>query len=64
MAISIKAKKAMIQRSTFPKPLTNLCQTLAILSGLVHTHVTEELVAQELMTQLVTKAFGIDKINF
>ena len=33
-------------------------------SGFAHTKITEDLVAEALMTQAITKAPGPDKINF
>ncbi len=60
----MKAKEALVQRSAFPKPPTNLIEPPVTSFGLAHTKITEESVAQALMTQLATKAPGPDKINF
>ena len=63
-AVSIKAKEALVRRSVFPKPPPSLLDSLVISSGLAHTKVTEQIVAQALTTQAATKAPGLDKINF
>ncbi len=64
MAVSMKAKEALVRRSAFPKPPPNLFEPLVIPFGLAHTKITEEIVAQALTTQVATKAPDSDKINF
>ena len=64
VAVSMKAKEALVRQSVFPKPPTSLVQTPVISSGLAHTKITEAIVAQALVTQARTKAPGPDKINF
>ncbi len=63
-AVSIKAEEALVRRSAFPKPPPNPVKPLVSSCRLLHTKVTEEVVAQALMTQAVIKAPGPDKINF
>ena len=63
-AVSMKVKEAFVRRSTFPKPPPNFIESPVISCGMVHTKITEERVAQALMTQSVTKASGSNKINF
>ncbi len=60
----MKAKEALVRRLAFPKPSPNPVKPLVSLNGLFHTKVTEEVVAQALMTQEATKAPDPDKINF
>ena len=60
----MKAKEAMVRRSAFPKPPTHLIKPPVLSFGLAHANITEEMVAQALMTQAATKAPGPDKINF
>ena len=60
----MKAKEALVRKSAFPKPLINLFEPPVIPSGLAHTKITEEVVAQALMTQAINKAPEPDKINF
>lgn len=64
MTVSIKAKDVLVQKSAFPKLLTSLILTPIIFLRLAHTKITEEMIAQVLMTQVAIKAFGPDKINF
>lgn len=63
-AVFIKAKEALVRKSAFPKPLPNPIEPLVTPNGSFHTRITEEVVAQALMTQAATKASGPDKINF
>ena len=63
-AVSMKAKEVLVQKSAFPKPPTNLIELPVISLGLAHTKITEEVVAQALVTQAATKAPGPNKINF
>ena len=63
-AVSMKAKEALVRKSAFPKPPTNLLELPVTSFGLAHTKITKEVVAQALMTQAATKAPGPDKINF
>ena len=60
----MKAKEAMIQRSAFLKPPTYFIKPPVLFFGSAHANITEEIVPQRLMTQVVTKALGLDKINF
>lgn len=60
----MKAKEAMVWRSTFPKPPINLNQTPAIPSRLADTSIIKEMVTQALIIQLATKAPGLNKISF
>ena len=63
-AVSMKAKEALVRRSAFPKPPPNPIEPPISPYGLLHTKISEEVVAQALMTQAATKAPGPDKINF
>ena len=63
-AVSMKAKEALVRRSAFPKPPPNSIEPPLMSCGMAHTRITEERVAQALMTQAATKAPGPDKINF
>ncbi len=60
----MRAKKALVWRSAFSKPPTNLFEPPVISFGSAHTKINEEVVGQALMTQAATKAPGPDKINF
>ena len=64
MAVSIKAKKALVRRLAFPKLPSNLIEALVTLFGLAYTKITEEVVTQAIMTQATTKAPNVNKINF
>ena len=64
MAVSMRAKEALIWISAFPKPLANLVEPLVTSFGSAHTKINEEVVGQALMTQAATKASGPDMINF
>ena len=64
MALSMKAKKALIQKLAFSKPFTNLIKSPVPFFGLAYTKITEKVVAQALITQAAIKAPGLDKINF
>lgn len=44
-AVSIKVKKALVQRSIFPKPPTIIFKPLLIPFGLAHIKITKEMVA-------------------
>ena len=63
-AVSIKAKEALVRKSAFLKPPTNLVELPVISLGLAYTKIIEEVVAQALVTQAATKALGPNKINF
>ena len=63
-AVSMKAKEALVRKSAFPKPPINLVELPVISLGLAHTKITEEVVAQALVTQAATKTPGPNKINF
>lgn len=60
----MKAKEALIRKSVFPKPLTNLFQSLAVFSGLAYIKITKEIIAQVLTSPAPTKGPGQNKINF
>ena len=64
IAVSMKAKEALVRKSAFPRPPPNFLETPAIPLGLAHTKITEKTVGQALLTQAATKAPGPDKINF
>ena len=64
IAITIKAKQALVCKSAFPKPPIGLAEPPVISLGMAHIKVTEETVSQALMTQAAIKALGPDKINF
>ena len=59
IAVPMKAKEALVRKSAFPKPSAN-CEV----PPNIGTALTEEIVAQALMTQVAAKAPGPDKINF
>ena len=59
----MRAKEALVWRSVFPKPPTNLIEPPVISFESAHTKINEEVVGQVLMTQAATKAPGPDKIN-
>lgn len=60
----MKAKEALVRKSAFPKPPTNLAEPPVLCSGIAPLKVTEKAVSQALMTQAAMKAPGPDKINF
>lgn len=60
----MKAKEAMVRKSAFPKPLTNLGKPPVTSSRLAHVQVTRKVISKALMTQAATKASGPNKINF
>ena len=60
----MKAKKTLIWKFAFLKPLINLIESPVTLFGLVYTKIIEEVVASALMTQVAAKASGQNKINF
>lgn len=62
--IFIKVKKTLIWKSVFLKLLTNFIIPLVTFFKLSHIKITKEIIAQKLMIQVVTKAFGLNKINF
>ena len=64
IAVSMKAKEALVRKSALLRPPPNFLETPAISLGLAHTKITEETVGQALLTQAATKAPGPDKINF
>lgn len=63
-AVSMKAKKALVRRSAFPKLQPNSIEPLVSSYGLLYIKVIEEVVAQALMIQVATKASGPNTINF
>ncbi len=62
-AVFMKAKEALVRRSAFSKPPPNLVEPPVTPCGLAHANITEETVAQALMTQAATKAPTPDKIK-
>lgn len=64
MAVSMKVKEALIQRLAFPKLLTHIVELLVISFRVVYIKINKQVVVQVLMTQVVTKASNINKINF
>lgn len=55
MAVFIKAKKALIKKSAFIKPPSNLLKLLVTSSGLAYITITQEIIAQVLTFQAETK---------
>ena len=64
LAVSMKAKEALIRKSAFPKPLPNFLETSTIPLGLAYTKITKDTMGQTLLTQAATKGPRLDKINF
>ena len=64
IAVSMKAKEALVRRSAFPKPPPNLLEPPVTPRASAHTKITEETVARALTTQAATKAPGPARINF
>ena len=64
IAVTMKAKEALVRKSAFAKPLIGLAEPPVISPGMAHIKVTEEAVSQGLMTQAAMKAPGPNKINF
>ena len=64
MAVSMKVKETLVQKSAFPKPPINLFKSPVIPSGLAHTKIIKKVITQALITQAVNQAFGPDKIYF
>ena len=50
-AISMRAKEALVRRSAFPKPLTNLVEFSVTPFGSAHTRINEEVVGQALIVE-------------
>lgn len=63
-AVFMKDKETLIRKLAFPKPAPSLFELPITFSGLAYTKITEEIVAQVLIIQVATKAFGSDKVNF
>ncbi len=63
-AVSLKAKEVLVRRSAFLKPPTNLVVPSVTSFGSAYIKIIKEGVAQALVTQAITKAPGLDKINF
>ena len=61
-AVFIKAKEALVRRSAFLKLLLSLVQPPVMSSGFAHTKIIEDLVAEILIIQVITKVLGLDKI--
>lgn len=64
VATSIKAKKAFICRSIFPKPPISLRLEPLVLPGIAYIGVTKVKIAHVLISQSAIKAPWPDKINF
>ena len=64
IAITMKDKKVMVQRTAFPPPPKSLLREPRISNGIAHTTITKELVYNALIAQSTQKAPGPDKINF
>ena len=63
-ATSMKAKEALVCKTTFPSPPISPAKNLDIAPGRAHISVTKEQVHYSLMAQSAIKAPGPDKINF
>ena len=63
-AVSMRAKEALVQRSAFSKPPTNLIKPPVTSFRSAYMKINEEVVDQALLTQAATKTSGPDKINF
>lgn len=61
--VLIKAKKALVQRLIFLKPLINLIKPLVTLFGFANTKITEKIVTHAVMTQVAAKIPGLNRIN-
>ena len=55
----MKAKKTLVRRSIFCKPLPNLLELLVMSLRLAYTKITDKTVIQ-----IATNTFGIDRINY
>lgn len=64
IAISMKDKKVMVQRTAFPPPPQSTLREPRISAGTAHTIITKELVQKALIAQSTQKATGPDKIKF
>lgn len=64
IAVSMKAKEALVHKSAFPKLSINLAEPIDLFSGVAHKKVMEKVVSQALMTQAIMKTSRSDKINF
>lgn len=64
IAISMKDKEHMVQRTTFPPPPRSTLKEPKISAGIAHTIITKELVRKTLLAQSTQKIPGPDKINF
>ena len=62
--VSMKTKEALVRRLVFPKLSSSLVEPPVMSTEFAHTKITEDLVAEALMTQATTKVPGSDKINF
>lgn len=58
------AKEALVRKSAFPSPPTSLHSEPNVMSGVAHRMVTKDVIHKALMTQSISKAPGLDKINF
>lgn len=64
MAMSMKAKKALVCKLAFPKLLIDAWPDHKIESGIAHTTITKNIVFQALFGQSATKVPSSNKINF
>lgn len=61
---SMKAKEALVRKSAFPQPPSNLGPDPITSPGITHATITKDIVSEALVSQSATKAQGPDKINF
>lgn len=64
VATTMKAKKALVWKLTFPKPLVSLKPESYIISGTIYTKVTIEVIRSALIIQTIAKISKPNKINF
>lgn len=64
IAVSMKAKKALVCKSAFPSPPVSSHNKPIVHSEVAHKTVTNDIVDKSLMTQSSVKVPGQDKINF
>ncbi len=60
----MRAKKALVQKSAFSKPSTNVIKPLQLYLESAYTKITQVVVTQILITQVATKATRLDKVKF
>ena len=64
VAITMKDKEVMVQRTAFPPPPKSPLREPRISKGTAHTTITKELVYNAPIAQSTQKAPGPNKINF